>query len=130
LVRASASQLLTGASPSTSIPRDGTFLGGLFESLAALSVRTLAQGCDARVSHVRTKGGRHEIEFIVETDGGIVAIEVKLSAAVNDTHLTHLHWLRDELGDDCIDTVVLNTGPEAYRRPDGVAVVPLALLVP
>lgn len=51
LVRASASQLLTGVSPSASIPRDGTFLGGLFESLAALSIRTLAQRCDVRVSH-------------------------------------------------------------------------------
>jgi uncharacterized protein len=129
LVRASASQLLTGASPSTSIPRDGTFLGGLFESLAALSVRTLAQRCDARVSHLRTKGGRHEVDFIVEANGGIVALEVKLSAAVNDNHVSHLHWLRNELGDDCIDVVVLNTGPEAYRRPDGVAVVPLAMLI-
>jgi uncharacterized protein len=27
-----------------------------------------------------------------------------------------------------IDAVVVNTGPEAYRRKDGVAVVPLALL--
>ena len=130
LVRAGASHLLTGASPSTSIPRDGTFLGGLFESLAALSIRTLAQSCDARVSHLRTKGGRHEVDFIIEADGGVVAVEVKLSAAVNDTHVSHLHWLRNELGDDCIDAVVLNTGPEAYRRTDGVAVVPLALLLP
>lgn len=130
LVRTSATQLLTGASPSTSIPRDGAFLGSLFESLAALSVRTLAQSCDARVSHLRTKGGRHEVDFIVEADGGVVAIEVKLSAAVNDSHVSHLHWLRNELGEDCIDAIVLNTGPEAYRRPDGVAVVPLALLLP
>lgn len=130
LVRASATQLLTGACPSTRVPRDGTFLGSLFESLAALSVRTLAQSCDARVSHLRTKGGRHEVDFIVEANGGVIAIEVKLSAAVNDSHVSHLHWLRNELGDDCIDLVVLNTGPEAYRRPDGVAVVPLAMLVP
>lgn len=130
LVRVSASQLLTGAGPSTAIPRDGTFLGGLFESLAALSIRTFAQSCDARVSHLRTKGGRHELDFIVEADGGVVAFEVKLSASVNDPHVSHLHWLRRELGDNCIDVVVLNTGPEAYRRRDGVAVVPLALLLP
>lgn len=130
LVRASATQLLTGVGPSTKVPRDGTFLGGLFESLAALSVRTLAQSSDARVSHLRTKGGRHEVDFIVEADGGVLAIEVKLSAAVNDAHVSHLHWLRNELGDDCIETVVLNTGPEAYRRPDGIAVIPLALLTP
>lgn len=130
LVRVSASQLLTGAGPSAAIPRDGTFLGGLFESLAALSIRTFAQACDARVSHLRTKGGRHEVDFIVEADSGVVALEVKLSASISDAHASHLNWLRAELGDNCIDVVVLNTGPEAYRRRDGVAVVPLALLLP
>ena len=47
-----------------------------------------------------------------------------------DRGLTFLQWLRHELGDDCIDVTVLNTGLEAYRRSDGVAVVPLAMLVP
>lgn len=110
LVRVSASQLLTGAGPSAAIPRDGTFLGGLFESLAALSIRTFAQRCDARVSHLRTKGGRHEVDLVVEADGGVVAFEVKLSASINDPHVSHLRWLRGELGDNCIDVVVLNTG--------------------
>jgi hypothetical protein len=36
--------------------------------------------------------------------------------------------LRDQVGDDLRDLVILTTGPEAYRREDGVAVVPLALL--
>ena len=40
----------------------------------------------------------------------------------------HLLWLRDQIGDDLIDAVVINTGPQAYRRQDGVAVVPAALL--
>lgn len=30
--------------------------------------------------------------------------------------------------DDIADLVVLTTGQRAYRRPDGIAVVPLALL--
>jgi hypothetical protein len=42
----------------------------------------------------------------------------------------HLLWLREQLGNDLIDIAVITTGPEAYRRPDGVAVVPLALLGP
>jgi uncharacterized protein len=131
LVRASASTLLVGGPAATSIPRDGTYFGGLFESLAALSIRTFAQNCDARVSHLRTKGGRHEVDFIVESgDGGVLAIEVKLNASVTDEHVGQLHWLRNEIGDECIDTVVLSTGPEAYRRRDGVAVIPLALLGP
>ncbi|MGH3142391.1 MAG: AAA family ATPase, partial [Gaiellales bacterium] len=40
----------------------------------------------------------------------------------------HLHWLRDRLGDRLLDAVVVSTGPTAYRRADGVAVVPAALL--
>ncbi|MDO4646540.1 hypothetical protein [Arachnia rubra] len=40
----------------------------------------------------------------------------------------HLLWLRDQLGDQVRDLVVITTGPTAYRRNDGIAVVPLALL--
>jgi len=111
-------------------PRDGGFLGGLFESLATLSVRVFAQASDARVHHLRTEKGRREVDLIVETDDGVLGIEVKLAAAVDDADVRHLIWLRDKLGDECIDTVVLHTGPEAYRRTDNVAVVPLALLGP
>lgn len=130
LVRLSATQLLHGEAPEVAIPRDGTYLGALFESLAALSVRVFAQACDARTYHLRTRGGRHEVDFIVEGPSGVVGVEAKLAAAVGDADVTHLHWLREQVGDVCTDLVVLSTGPEAYRRHDGVAVVPLGLLGP
>ena len=130
LVRRSATQLLAGNAPDTVVPRDGGFLGGVFEALAALSVRTFAQNCDARVHHLRTEGGRHEVDLILESDNGVVGIEVKLASAVADEDVKHLLWLRDRIGRDCIDLAILHTGPEAYRRADGVAVVPLALLGP
>lgn len=130
LVRLGATQLLHGEEPGHDVPRDGAFVGALLESLAALSVRTFAQACDARVYHLRTAAGRHEVDFIVEGAKGIVGLEVKLSGAVSDKDATHLRWLREQLGDDCVDLAVLHTGPEAYRRPDGVAVVPLGLLGP
>lgn len=130
LVRRSATQLLHGDAPGTVVPRDGGFLGGVFEALAALSVRTFAQNCDGGVYHLRTDGGRHEVDFIVEGHNGVVGIEVKLASAVGDADVKHLLWLRDRIGSDCIDLVVLHTGAEAYRRSDGVAVIPLALLGP
>lgn len=130
LVRASATRLLAGNEPDTVVPRDGGFLGGLFEALAALSVRTFAQSCDAQVSHLRTQGGRHEVDFIVEGETGVLGIEVKLSGAVERADVEHLRWLRERIGDECVDLVVLTTGPEAFRRDDGIAVVPLALLGP
>ncbi|MFP4636180.1 MAG: DUF4143 domain-containing protein, partial [Nitriliruptoraceae bacterium] len=122
--------LLDGQGPS-SVPRDGTFLGSLFESLATLSVRVFAQAADARVSHFRTKGGEREVDLIVERDDQrIVAIEVKLSATVEDADVKHLNWLQQRLGDQLLDACVVTTGQHAYRRLDGIGVVPLALLGP
>ncbi len=130
LVKRSATQLLAGDMPDTVVPRDGGFLGALFESLAALSVRVFAQRCDAAVYHLRTESGRREVDFIVEGEAGVVGIEVKLNGTIGDADVKHLRWLQDKLGNRCVDTIVVHTGPEAYRRPDGVAVVPLALLGP
>ncbi|MGL4831291.1 MAG: DUF4143 domain-containing protein, partial [Propionibacteriaceae bacterium] len=104
-------------------------LGPLFESLVALGVRVAAQAAEARVSHLRLLGGDREIDLIVEgPEGQVLAIEVKLAGAVDDSDVRHLLWLRDQIPDRIVDLVVITTGPAAYRRTDGVAVVPLALL--
>ncbi len=122
-----ADDLLDGAGRVA--PGHGTLLGALFESLATLTVRCLAQTIEARTSHLRTQRGEHEVDLIVEGRGGrLVAFEVKLGASVIDHDVQHLHWLRDQMGERVKDLVVLTTGPAAYRRPDGVAVVPLGLL--
>jgi hypothetical protein len=111
--------------------RDGPLLGALFESLVTLSVRVYAQAARGRVSHLRTRNGDHEVDLIVERrDGRILAIETKLAAAPDDRDLRHLHWLAQQIGDDLLDAAVITTGPYAYRRPDGIAVVPAALLGP
>lgn len=106
-------------------------LGPLFESLATLCVRVYAQAAEARVRHLRTRNGDHEIDLLVQRgDGRVVAIEVKLASAVEDADTRHLRWLRAGWHDGVLDTVILTTGTHAYRRRDGTAVVPLALLGP
>ena len=113
------------------IPRDGPLIGHLFESLVTLGIRSYAQSCESRTLHLRTQEGRREIDLIVErADHRVVAIEVKLGRTVRSEDVKNLLWLRERLGDDVLDMVVVNTGPDAYRRPDGVAVVPAALLGP
>jgi predicted AAA+ superfamily ATPase len=89
-----------------------------------------AQRVGARPAHLRTWSGDREIDLIVERGHSIVAFEVKLGQVVDDRDVRHLLWLRDELGDDLVDAVVVTTGQAAYRRPDGIAVVPAALLGP
>lgn len=129
LLGASATALLAGREIGPSIPRTGTLLGALFESLSALSVRVFAQAAEGKVFHYRTKAGEREIDFIVEgPDMRVLPIEVKLAEVIDDGDVRHLKRLRDDLPDDVVDMVILTTGREAYRRKDGVAVVPLALL--
>lgn len=126
-----ADALLGASSPGPPIPREGTLLGALFESLVTLGVKVYAQAAEASVKHLRTAGGDHEIDLIIERgDGRVVAAEVKLSRTVNDHDVRHLKWLRGRLGDDLLDAIVVTTGEEAYRRPDGIGVVPAALLGP
>ena len=126
-----AGALLEGEEAHPAIPRDGTLLGHLFESMVTLSARVYAQAAEASVKHLRTKGGRHEIDLVVErADQRIVAIEVKLSKTVTDDDVRDLVWLQEQVGEDLLDAVVVCTGPEGYRRKDGVAVVPATLLGP
>ncbi len=123
--------LLKGEGSVLSQRREGHLLGSLFESLVTLSTRVYAQAAEASVLHLRTKGGEHEVDLIVErADGRIVAIEVKLARDPDDDDGRHLRWLRGRLGDDLLDAVIVTTGPRAYRRSDGIAVVPAALLGP
>jgi len=111
--------------------RDGPLLGALFESLVTLSIRVYAQAARARVGHLRTRNGDHEVDLIVERrDGRVLAVEAKLAAVPDDRDVRHLHWLARQIGSDLLDAVVITTGPYAYRRPDGIAVVPAALLGP
>jgi len=126
-----ADDLLEGRAPGEAVPRDGTYLGALFESLMALSLRVFAQAAEATVGHLRTKGGEREVDFIVSGPGRrVVAVEVKLAQTVGDHDVRHLVWLADRLGPELADTVVITTGRDAYRRADGIAVVPAALLGP
>lgn len=131
LLGASRGALLEGQEIGPPIPRDGTLLGALFESLVTLSVRVYAQDAEAKVGHLRTFSGDQEIDLIVErNDGRILAIEVKLTRSVEDKDVRRLQWLAEEIGDELLDAIVITTGETAYRRADGIGVVPAALLGP
>jgi predicted AAA+ superfamily ATPase len=104
-------------------------LGRLFESLVTLCVRVMAQAAESTVGHLRTRNGDHEVDLVVvRADGRVVAVEAKLASTVSDRDARHLRWFADQLGPRLLDAIIINTGPTAYRRPDGIGVVPLAVL--
>ena len=109
--------------------------GFLFESMAVRDLRIYAQAHDASVYYYREYGGL-EVDAVIETrDGRWIAAEVKLggSSAV-DGAASALLKLRDRVSGQRItglaQMLVITGGRYSYRRPDGVAVVPLAALGP
>jgi uncharacterized protein len=131
LLGVDAGALLSGEPAGPPLPRDGTLLGALFESLVTLSLRVYAQAADAELFHLRTGGGEHEVDLIAQRgDGRIVAIEVKLTRNVGEGDVRHLKWLGKRIGDELLDALIVTTGEAAYRRSDGIAVIPACLLAP
>jgi uncharacterized protein len=131
LLRVGAGDLLDGTGPELLTPKDGGLLGALFESLVTLSIRVYTQAVEATLGHFRTYAGEREVDLIVKGQSGrVIAIEVKLAATPSDRDGRHLTWLENEIGDELLDRVIVTTGPDAYRREDGIAVVPAALLGP
>jgi uncharacterized protein len=115
--------------------RDLNYTGLLFESLVVRDLRVLSQPLDASLMYFHTD--HHEIDIVIQRPDGVWgAIEVKLGgeepiergaasllAAVSSIDL-------ERAGAPAFMAVVTATGRYAYRRDDGVCVVPLPTLAP
>lgn len=108
----------------------GSYMAGpLFEALVTLTIRVLAQAAEAKVWHLRMDSGTREIDLLIETlDGRLLPIEIKLKARPTDRDVRHLNWFREQLGDRVLPPLVITAGNVAYRRPDGILVLPLATI--
>jgi hypothetical protein len=53
-----------------------------------------------------------------------------VTALPSDSDVRHLEWLSSQIGSEIIDSIIVTTGKAAHRRPDGIAVIPAALLGP
>jgi uncharacterized protein len=79
----------------------------------------------ARPYHFRTAQGV-EVDLVLEADDGrVVAIEVKAGSALTAASSRSLQHLRDQLGARFVAGWVLNTGPQAQRIGDRLAVAPV-----
>lgn len=131
LVDPSLAASLLGADAARLLTDVATF-GHLFESLVTRDVRIYAQEQDANVYHYRERDGALEADVIVERrDGSWLGIEIKLgSHAVDEAAATLLALAERRIARPPAALVVITTGEYAYRRPDGVDLVPLAALRP
>ena len=113
---------------------DLNLLGFLFESLVVRDLRVYAQACDAQVLHYQDNTGL-EVDAVVEAaDGRWAAFEVKLGTTAVEDGADSLRRFVERIdtkkcGPPQMLGVITGTGL-AYRRPDGVSVIPIGTLGP
>jgi predicted AAA+ superfamily ATPase len=112
--------------------KDFNTFGFLFESLCTRDVRVYAQAIDADVLHYRDKSGLESDLIIRMRDGRWAAVEVKLGQSQIEEAARHLLQLRARIDEQRMGRasflMVLTGGRFAYRREDGVFVVPIGCL--
>ena len=106
----------------------GSIIGRLFESLICLCLNAYAGVNDAKLFFAKTHRGDHEVDFVIQKDSKVIACEVKFSPTADLSDGKHLRWFLEKVGGDCRDAMIITTGGVAYRRKDGIAVVPATLL--
>jgi predicted AAA+ superfamily ATPase len=84
---------------SSDLTADKGLAGRYLESYVAQQLRPQVGLSGGQMSHLRTSGGQHEVDFVVEIGRGLYGFEVKASQRVGTGDAKHLVWMRDELGD-------------------------------
>lgn len=111
---------------------DFEYFGFLFESLVARDMRIYAQAIDGEIFHYRDKDGLEADIIIRLNDGRWAAAEVKLGSREIEDGVRNLLKLKSKIDTSKVGEpsflMVVTGGQFAYRRDDGVAVVPLACL--
>lgn len=107
--------------------RDGDLLGRVLDTFVAAQLRPEVDLLPrARMHHLRTDGGRQEVDLVVDLGGGrVIGFEVKAGAAPGPRDARHLAWMRDQLGDRFVRGVVLHTGPRPFELGDRLWALPI-----
>ena len=115
-----------------SILDDFNYFGFLFESLVARDLRVYAQALDGEIFHYRDKDNLEADLVIRLNDDRWAAVEVKLGSKEIEDGAKHLIELRNKVDTSKVGEpsflMVVTGGQFAYRRNDGVFVVPIGCL--
>jgi len=111
---------------------DFNTFGFLFESLCTRDIRIYAQAIDGDVFHYRDKSGLESDLIVRLRDGRWAAIEVKLGNKQIKEAAQNLLTLKAKIDEDKMGQasflMFITGGQYAYRRNDGVLVVPIGSL--
>ena len=107
---------------------DGDLLGRTLDTLVMTQLRpdVALMSRRTRIHHLRTKGGREEIDIVIELPGGkLIAIEARATASPTEQDARHLRWLRDRFPDRFVVGAVFHTCPDVIQMDDDTLAVPI-----
>lgn len=110
---------------------DADMLGRIFDAFGLAQLRPEAAIAYPKplIRHLRTRGGRQEVDLVVELSvGRVVGLEFKAGAAPNERDARHLHWLADEIGTDFVAGAVIHSGNQVYPLGERVWALPMCTL--
>lgn len=112
--------------------KDFETFGLLFESLCTRDLRVYAQASDGDIFHYRDKTELESDLIIKLHDGRWAAVEVKLGSSYVDEAAKNLIKLKEKIDESKMRKpsflMVITGGQAAYKRDDGVLVIPIGCL--
>jgi predicted AAA+ superfamily ATPase len=116
----------------TGILHDFETFGFLFESLCTRDLRVYSQAIDGGVFHYRDKSELESDLIIKLNDGRWAPVEVKLGNKQIEEAAVNLIKLSQKVDSEKMNQpsflMIITGGQVAYRRPDGVLVIPIGCL--
>jgi predicted AAA+ superfamily ATPase len=109
--------------------RDDLLRGALYETYVAQNLAALLESHvpDARLTFWHEQG-RHEVDFVIETDRRVFAVEVKAATRWSDGDLSGLRAFLARTP-DCAAAVLAYNGKEAAKLEDRLWVIPMGHLI-
>lgn len=112
------------------IQKRGALTGNEFESAVVAEIYKQVRNIGHPVSfyHLRTVDGR-EVDLLLETERGYIAIEIKMSQNINKTDARHLVGLTDLIDKPLLQSFILSNDNSVKYLDKGVLAIPAAMFL-
>jgi hypothetical protein len=109
--------------------RDDMLRGALFETYIAQNLAALLEAHlpDAQLAYW-CEHGRHEVDFVIETNRKVFAVEVKAATRWSESDLSGLRAFLDRTP-DCVAAVLAYNGKEAAKLGERLWAIPMGQLL-
>lgn len=112
------------------IKKTGELNGNEFESAVIAEIYKQAQviGFNGSYYHLRTQDGT-EVDLILETEKGFIAIEVKMADNITKSDVRHLNAIKSILTKPVIHSFIISNDKAIKRFNDGIVAIPAAMFL-